>query len=241
IDAKTDTHLWVENYDRPLDDVFAIQTDIAKAIAGQLQAKLSPQIKSAIEELPTKDVYAYELYVRAKSLLMAPTFITVTYVEAARLLDLAIARDPDFFLAYCLSAEAHSRLYLGFDHTPARRDLADRAVKAAFRLQPEAGEAHLARAHYLRSNLDYNNARAEVALAQGALANNGQVFGLMGSMDNLQGRPHEAVRNLKKALELDPRNLFILRRLALTYGGMRRFTDEAVTLDRAQALDPHDS
>ena len=185
IDAKTDTHLWAESYDRPLDDVFAIQSDIAKAIAGQLQAKLSPKTKSAIEERPTKDLAAYDLYVRAKLLMMNGRCSTrENLFEAARLLDQAIARDPDFFLAYCLIAEAHSRLYWIFDHTPARRDLADRAVKAALRLRPEAGEAHLERARYLyMCNLDYDNARAELALAQRTLPNNAQVFALMGHID----------------------------------------------------------
>src|SRR5947209_2269380 len=137
IDAKTDTHLWVERYDRPLDDVFAIQSDIAKAIAGQLQAKLSPKIKSAIEERPTKDLAAYDLYVRAKLLVMAHFINEKNYLEAESLLDQAIARDSDFFLAHCLSAEVQSRLYWNFDHNPERRDLAERAVKAAFHLRPE--------------------------------------------------------------------------------------------------------
>jgi tetratricopeptide (TPR) repeat protein len=241
IDARTDTHLWAERYDRPLDDVFVIQSEIAKAIAAELQAKLSPNEKSAIEERPTKDPAAYDLYVRAKLLVMAPLITSENYLEATRLLDQAIARDPGFFLAYCLSAETNSGLYLRSDHTPKRRDLADRAVKAAVHLRPEAGETHLARAHYLRCNLDYDNARSELAFAQRALPNNAQVFYLMGSIDNRQGRSNEAVRNFEEALELDPRNFFTLRQLAFTYLSMRRFAEEATTLERAQALDPQDS
>ena len=242
IDARTDTHLWVERYDRPLDDVFAMQSDIAKAIAAQLQTKLSPKTKSAIEERPTKDLAAYDLYVRARLLVMAHLIDGKNYVEAARVLDQAIARDPDFFLAYCVSAEAHSRLYWNFEHTPARRDLADRAVKAALRLRPEAGEAHLERARYLfRCNLDYDNARAELALAQRTLPNNAQVFALLGDIDKLQGRWNESVRNYEEALELDPRNLFTLRQLSLNYHVMRRFAESAATMDRAVALAPEDA
>jgi TolB-like protein/tRNA A-37 threonylcarbamoyl transferase component Bud32/Tfp pilus assembly protein PilF len=241
IDAKTDTHLWVEGYDRPLDDVFAIQSDIAKAIATQLQAKLSPKTRSAIEERPTKDLVAYDLYVRAKLLVMNPLIAGERWLEAARLLDQAIARDPDFFLAYCLIAETHSRLYWNFDHTSTRRDLADRAVKAALHLRPEAGEAHLARAQYLfNCNLDYDNARAELALARRTLPNDAQVFMSMGNIDRLQGRWNESARSFEEALELDPGNLFILRRLALNYLFMRRFAEEAAILDRALALDPKD-
>src|SRR5438105_10767842 len=242
IDAKTDTHLWVERYDRPLDDVFAIQSDIAKAIAGQLQAKLSPNEKSAIEERPTKDLAAYDLYVRAKLLVMNPLSAGERWLEAAGLLDQAIARDPNFFLAYCLIAETHSRLYWNFDHTSTRRDLAEGAVKAALHLRPEAGEAHLARAQYLfNCNLDYDNARAELALARRTLPNDAQVFMSMGNIDRLQGRWNESARSFEEALELDPGNLFILRRLALNYLFMRRFAEEAAILDRALALDPKDS
>src|SRR5207253_1849791 len=111
MDARTDAHLWAQTYDRDLADVFAIQGDIAVQIATQLQAKLSPKIKSAIEERPTKDLAAYDLYVRAKLLVMTPLIGAENLLEAARLLDQAIARAPDFFLAYCLLSEAHSRLY----------------------------------------------------------------------------------------------------------------------------------
>jgi TolB-like protein/class 3 adenylate cyclase len=160
IDARTDAHLWAQTYDRDLADVFAIQSEIAMHIATQLRAKLSPKAKSAIEERPTKDLAAYDLYVRAKLLVMNPLIDGARLEEAARLLDQAIARDPDFFLAYCLIAEAHSRLYSIFDHTPVRCELTDAAVKTALRLRPEAGEAHLARARYLSScNLDYDNPR----------------------------------------------------------------------------------
>src|SRR5262249_27160407 len=153
---------------------------------------LSAQTKSAIEERPTKDLTAYDLYVRAKSLMLKGVTDPGNVFESVRLLDQAIARDPDFFLAYCLLAEAQSALYRIYDHTPARRDLADRAVKAAFHLRPEAGEAHLARAWYLRSNLDFNNARTELAFAKRKLPNNAQVFELIG---NIEDRYGETVRN----------------------------------------------
>src|SRR2546430_9541787 len=241
IDARTDTHLWVERYNRPLDDVFAIQSDIAKAIATQLQAKLSPKTRSAIEERPTKDLAAYDLYVRAKLLVMAHFINEKNYLESESLLDQAIARDSDFFLAHCLSAEVQSRHYWNFDHNPERRDLADRAVKAAFHLRPEAGESHLARAQYLaRCNLDYDNARAELALAQRGLPNNAQVFTLLGHIDRLPGRWNESVRNSDAALELYPRNLVTLRQLSLAYLFMRRLAESAATVDRAVALAPQD-
>jgi adenylate cyclase len=136
IDAKTDTHLWVERYDRPLDDVFAIQADIAKAIAAQLQAKLSPAEKSAIEEPPTTNLVAYSRYLRAKKLWALPTGrVPGDMREITRLLDQAVAYDPTFLFAYCELARAHATVYFwGIDRTPARVALAKAARDAALRL-----------------------------------------------------------------------------------------------------------
>src|SRR4029077_5563971 len=154
IDARTDGHMWAENYDRPLDDVFAIQTDIAKAIADQLQAKLSPTEKKAIEQPPTTDLAAFDLYSRAKSLLLTATASATRDPDvrkAIELLDEAVKRDPSFFDAFCQLARAHEDLYAvqGSDHTPARLALAEAAVQAATRLRPDAAETHLARTQYL--------------------------------------------------------------------------------------------
>jgi TolB-like protein/class 3 adenylate cyclase len=180
IDARTDGHLWAQVYDRPLDDVFAIQSEIAKAIADQLQAKLSPNEKAAIEKPPTTDITAFDLYSRAKNLILTTTFSASggpNLLQAADLLNQAIARDPSFFLAQCRLAYAHDQLYfLGIDHTPARLALAESAVDAAFRLQPDAGEAHLARAENLyRGHFDYEGALAELEIARKTLPNDPRV------------------------------------------------------------------
>src|SRR4030095_1095190 len=154
IDARNDRHEWAENYDRPIDDVFAIQSEIAKAIAEQLQAKLSPNEKKAIEQPPTTDLAAFDLHSEAKSLLLTRSFSATqdrNVRKAIELLDEAVKRDPSFFDAYCQLAWAHGQLYatFGTDHTPARLALAEAAVQAAARLRPDAGETHLARANYL--------------------------------------------------------------------------------------------
>jgi adenylate cyclase len=151
IDARSDAHLWAQTYDRDLADVFAIQSEIAKAIAEQLQAKLSPNEKKAIEQPPTTDLVAFDLYNRAKSLVLTASFSATNGPDvrkAIELLDEAVKRDPSFFDAYCQLAFAHETLYavLGFDHTPARLALAEAAVQAATRLRPDAGETHLAHA-----------------------------------------------------------------------------------------------
>src|SRR5262245_61268045 len=154
IDARNDAHLWAQTYGRNLDDVFAIQSEIAKAIADQLQAKLSPNEKKAIEQPPTTDLAAFDLYSRAKSLLLTANFsatVDLDMQKAIDLLDEAVKRDPSFFDAYCQLARAHEFLYAvtESDHTPARLALAEAALQAAARLRQDAGETHLARANYL--------------------------------------------------------------------------------------------
>ena len=173
IDAKTDTHSWANSYDRPLDDVFAIQTNIAKAIAGQLQAKLSPAEKSAIEKPPTTNLIAYDRYLRARRLGQGQTGrVPAEMREEIRLLDQAIAYDPTFLLAYCKLARAHAYAYhLGVDRTPARVALAKTARDAALRLGPDRGEPHLAAAWVaFHCDLDYETALSEVAIARRQIA-----------------------------------------------------------------------
>ena len=126
----------------------------SKAIADQLQAKLSPNEKKAIEQPPTTDLAAFDLYSRAKSLLLtagASATQDQDRRKAIELLDEAVKRDPSFFDAYCELAYTHEQLYAvrGFDHTPARLALAEAALQAAKRLRPDAAETHLARAQYL--------------------------------------------------------------------------------------------
>jgi TolB-like protein/Tfp pilus assembly protein PilF len=245
IDARNDAHLWAQTYDRDLADVFAIQSDIAKAIADQLQAKLSPQEKTAIERPPTADVTAFDLYSRAKNLILTTSFSAVgaqNVRQAVDLLNQALARDPSFFLAQCQLANAHDQLYfLGFDHTAARLAAAEAAVQAAFRLQPDAGEAHLARAtHLYRGYLDYDGALAELESARRTLPNDPRVFELTGYILRRQGKREEGLRNLERAIELDPRNWFTLQQISFSYAVLRRYSDEAAVLDRALSIKPDD-
>ena len=245
IDARTDTHLWAEHYDRDLADVFAIQSEIAKTIADQLQAKISPSEKAAIEKAPTTDLVAYDLYLRAQAL-FADTSDAVHAREklpqAAQLHHEAVARDPRFLRAWCLLSRVHSVAYFrGHDHTPARLDLAKAALDGAMRLQPDAGEIHLALANYYYHGFrDYKRARSELAIAKQTLPNNTDVFLYTGLIDRREGHWEEATRNMERALELDPRNFFILQQLALAYGWQHRYAEEAKTYDQALTIVPSD-
>ena len=245
IDARNDAHLWAKTYDRDLADVFAIETELAQLIANELQAKLSAGEKASIEEKPTQDLVAYDFYVRATPLIDWVLFSSTKKKDLSQAVDLlnqAIARDPAFLLAYCRLASAHDSLYFqGFDRTPARLALAKSAIDAAFRLKPDAGEAHLALAsHLYYGYFDYDRARAELAVAQRTLPNNPQLFELEGFIDRRQGRWSEAVRNAKRAGELDPRNVYMQLTLAIDYWLLRGYDLQYDALTRVLALDPGD-
>ena len=244
IDARTDAHLWAQTYDRDLADVFAIQSEIAKAIADQLQAKLSPNEKKAIEQPPTTDLAAFDLYSRAKSLLLTASFSATGEQDlrkAIELLDEAVKRDPSFFDAYCQLACAHETLYAvtGSDHTPARLALAEAAVQAATRLRPDAAETHLARAQYLYYGLrDYAGALAELEIARRGLPNDPRLFEFTGYILRRRGQQEEGLQNLERAVELDPRNFDILQQIALSYQYLGRYAEAIAALDRALAIMP---
>jgi TolB-like protein/Flp pilus assembly protein TadD len=247
IDARTDIHLWADRYDRPLDDVFDIQTEIAKAVADQLQAKLSPVEKAAIEQPPTTDLVAYDRYLCAKKLHSTiGTFdarLTQYTRQTIRLLEQAVAHDPTFLLAYCELARAHAYLYLlGADPSPTRIALAEGALSKALQFAPDRGEPHMAAAHVAYwCHRDYDRALAEVAIARPRLPNEPWVFGLPGAIARRRGQFEQCLINLERAAELDPRSFFLLHQSAQTYWLLRRFPDMARFLDRALAVAPTDA
>src|SRR5438552_1390143 len=244
IDARTDTHVWAEEYDRDLNDVFAIQGEIAQRVAEQLHAKVSSVEKSAIERAPTGDIAAFDLYTRAKNLFLAATNSNSgkeDLLEAADLLNQALARDHSYFEAYCQLGGIHDLLYiLGHDHSPRRLGLAEAAVDAALRLRPNAGEAHLARVANLYSGyLNYDEALNELGLARKGLPNDCRVFELAGLIKNRQGRFEEALTELERAMELDPRNVYRLEQVGQTYWFLRRYPKVEAAYARALAIEPN--
>jgi serine/threonine-protein kinase len=245
IDARNDAHLWAQTYDRDLADVFAIQSEIAKAIADQLQAKLSPNEKKAVEQPPTTDLAAFDLYSRAKSLLTATFSATgePDVRKAIELLDQAVKRDPSFFDAYRELAYAHEFLYgvSGRDHTPARLALAEAALQAAERLRPGADETHLVRARYLYyGRRDYAGALAELERVRRALPNDPSIFTLTGYILRRRGDQQAGLRNLQRAADLDPRNFDNFQQIALSYQNMRRYGEAIAAYDRALSIVPND-
>ena len=244
IDARTDTHLWAEHYDRDATDVFAIETEIAQQIADQLRSKLSPAEKAAIERAPTSDIGAFDLYSRARNIFLAATNSDSgkeDLLEAADLLNQALARDSSYFEAYCQLAGIHDLLYiLAHDHSPRRLALAEAAVETALRLRPNAGEAHLARATHLYSGyLNYDAALAELEVVRKSLPNDCRVFALVGLIQNRRGKFEEALAELQHATELDPRNVYRLQQVATSYWALGRYSEARKVNDRALAIEPN--
>ena len=240
IDARTDAHIWAETYDRTAADLFAIQSDLAQSIVTQLKAKLSPKQKAEIEERPTQDLVAFELYLQAKAII--DSYVNATDVRAALLqalksLDEAIQRDPNFVSAYCYAARANDLLYFfDLDPTPDRISLADAAVKAALRLRPDSAEAHFALADYLfRCQRDYDRAQEELAIARPGLPNNTPFLILSGYINRRRNHFPEAERDFSTAFALDPRNPNAYNLLADTYVLQRRFPEAVRVYDNVLA------
>jgi len=243
IKASTDSHVWAQTYDRDVADLFAIQSEIAQAIAAQLHAKISLAEKLSIERPPTADLNAFDLYTRARSL-SSPAFFSNAgkkdLLESIDLLNKAVSSDPTFFQAYCQLAWVHDVLYfLGYDRTPERLAQAEAAIQAAFRLRPDAGEAHLVRAENLyRGYLDYDNALSELEVARQTLPNDPRIFELMGLIRRRSGRWEESTHNLEHAVDLDPRNVFTLLAIADSYRDLRRYAEAASAYDRVLGIAP---
>jgi TolB-like protein/Tfp pilus assembly protein PilF len=240
IDARTDSQIWAETYDRTAADLFAIQSELAESIVAQLQAKLSPEQKAWIEQRPTQDLVAFELYLRAKQIVdsyLIADDVRAALLSALQSLDQAIKRDPDFVSAYCYIARANDLLYFfDLDPTPDRILLAEAAVKAALRLRPDSAEAHFAMADFLfRCRRDYDGALHELALARPGLPNDTAFFILSGYINRRRNNWAQAERDFSDAVALDPRNPNAYNLLADTYNLQRRHLLAAQVYDRVLA------
>ena len=247
IDARTDSHIWAEEYDRDLKDIFTIQSEIAQKVAERFHINISPTERQAIERPPTVDITAFDLYSRAKNLVLAWNSSSPEkgdLLRAADLLNQAVTRDPTFFQGYCQLAWVDDRLYFfRFDRTPERLALANAAIETAFRLRPDAGEAHLARAgHLYHGHLDYEAALTELETARKTLPNDSRLFELKGYIERRRpgGNQEKALHELERAIDLDPRNSILLRNVALSYKSLRRYKEEETILDRELAIRPND-
>jgi serine/threonine protein kinase/tetratricopeptide (TPR) repeat protein len=242
IDTRTDTQIWAEQYDRKLEDIFALQSELAQTIAGQLKATLSTGEKAAIWKQPTQDLQAYDLYLRARAALRGEgeTVPRGNWNVAASLLNSAIARDPKFTLAYCLLNEANVLQYrFGEDHSPQQLAAAKDAAETALRLEPNREEARLALARYYYHGLrDYRRTEQELSSIPSSAPHEVEFFTLASLVERRLGQFAAAIRNGEKAVELDPQNASLAASLAQTYSGLRRFGDSERVVNAAIARLP---
>jgi serine/threonine protein kinase len=259
IDARTDTHLWAEHYDRDATDVFAIEAEIAQQISDQLQAKLSPAEKAAIAERPTADPVAYAYYTEAKAIGDVGDWEgwDKSGNRKVELLEKATQRDPNFALAYCELAKAQIDL-VHVTEEPENREhlelgknfeLAKKAAEAAVRLRPDLGETHLALGrYYFEAGVftnDYDRAHEELTTARRKLPNNAEALAIEARIGRHQNRWDASLADLQKASALDPRNGDIAFYLWQTYFEMRRYSEceqlitKSVASGRPDLLNKH--
>ena len=227
IDTQTDTQIWAEQYDRKLEDIFALQSELAQTIAGQLKATLSMGEKAAIWKQPTQDLQAYDLYLRARAALRGEggAIPRENWNVAVTLLNRAIARDPKFTLAYCLLNEVYVLQYrFGEDHSPQHLAAAKDAAETALRLEPNREEARLALARYYYHGLsDYRRTEQELSSIPSSAPHEVEFFTLASLVERRLGQFAASIRDGEKAVELDPQNGALAVSLIQTYSGLRRF------------------
>jgi TolB-like protein/Tfp pilus assembly protein PilF len=239
IDAENDEHIWAEDYDRELTDVFAIQTDLAQKIANELKAKLSPSEKAQIERKPTENADAYLAFVQAHNLSGAYADLEKLR-QSEQLYQRAIDLDPNFALAFARYSHLQSWILHTFERTPERREKARRLAERALQLQPELPEAHLARGFsYYYGDNNYDAALKEFEIAQGGLPNDSEVYLALGAIQRRQGKWAESTANLEKAASLNPKDIWALQNLAFNYQMLRDFDMANKAIDHALALDPN--
>ena len=238
IDANTDEHVWANDYDRDVTDVFAIQSDLAREIANALQAKLSPAEKSQMTRKPTENGEAYLAFVQAHDLSCAYEDLN-KLKQSEQLYERAIALDPNFALAIARYSQLESWIVHTFDGTAERRSKARALAERALQLQPELPEAHLALgfSYYYGEN-NFDAALNEFEIAQRGLPNESEVYLALGAIQRRQGKWPESIANLEKAISLNPKDTWALQNLSFNYQMLRDFRKANETIDRALALNP---
>jgi serine/threonine-protein kinase len=240
IDATTDEHLWANDYDRDLTDVFAIQTDLAQNIANELQAKLSPIEKAQMASKPTKNGEAYLAYVRAHDLQSGPYEDLAKLKQAEEMYERAIALDPNFALAIARYSQLESWIVHFGGRTPERREKSRSLAVRAAQLQPQLPEAHLALGfvyYYIDNN--FAAAASEFEIAQRGLPNESEVYLALGAIQRRQGKWNESNASLEKAVSLNPKDTWSMQNLAINFEMQRNWDAANKILDRALSINPN--
>jgi serine/threonine protein kinase/tetratricopeptide (TPR) repeat protein len=240
IDAQTDRHIWVQNYDRTLADSLALQGELATEIAAGVGATLSPQEKARVEATPTNNPAAYDAYLRGRAFAGGSPFDKSTVERAIQSYQEAVKLDPSFALAWTRLSSAQSGSYwLGLDPSPAQLAAAKDSADHALALDPNLPETHLALGYYrYYGQRDFTGALAEFQQAEQGLPNNIDVIKAIAFIYRRLGHWDEAIARGRRAIELDPRDNNAYINLAVTYGSLRRFPEALATVDRVLAWEP---
>jgi eukaryotic-like serine/threonine-protein kinase len=252
IDTHTGAPIWAERYDKPITDVFALQADLAKAIAEQLKVKLTPAEKSTIETPQTTDLVAYDLYVRAREIVRADPGIAAAAGEKGeqtmRLLDQALERDPDFLPAHRMMVVAADKYAMNASTEAAKQKFSQKAeasLAAARRLAPDSPETRLTEAHHYYRKWDsrsYGLARQKLDQVLAAQPNNAEAWLLLGELSRKVGPIEEALQAFQRAVQLDPNEIYAVIEAATCARWLRRYElARELHLKAAKMMGPPDS
>jgi TolB-like protein/Flp pilus assembly protein TadD len=240
IRVSDDTNLWSERYERVIEDIFAVQSEIAEKVISQLDITLLEPERRVMEAKPTDNLEAYHAYLRGMDYMGQSGFPEEKYRMAAQMFEMAVKLDPEFALAYCMLSEAHSRMYhFGFDLTEERISMAKEAVDRALELQPDLPSAHLALGNYYYYCLkDYAKALETLSIAEKGLPNSIGILKTTAFIRRRQGEFREAIRLLKKAFELSPQDDNTAANIGLSYTALREYPEADFYFDRTLSLAP---
>jgi TolB-like protein/class 3 adenylate cyclase/Tfp pilus assembly protein PilF len=243
IKAANDSHLWADTYDRKLIDIFSVESDVAKAIAEQLRAKLTGHEEQAIAARPTDNTEAYDAYLRGLAYTLKAFSRPTNFLAAQKYLKEAVRLDPKFALSWALLSYVDARGYITtvLQPTDALRNEARLAAETALTLQPNLGEAILAKGHYHYACLrDYDTAVLYFEQARQFLPNSSQIPELLAYVARRRGQWDQSELYFKQAERLDPRNVNLLTQHALSYVCLRRFPEALRNLDQVLNITPDD-
>src|SRR5215472_12359522 len=243
IKADNDSHVWADTFDRKLTDIFSAESDIAKAVADQLRAKLTGEEEQVIAAKPTDNPEAYDAYLRGLAYTLKTGNNPANALAAQKYLREAVRLDPKFALAWALlsNVDAHGYLVGSLQPTVALREEARQAAESAFTLQSNLGEAILAKGYYHYACLkDYDAALRYFEQARQFLPNSSRIPEFLAYVTRRQGEWARSESYFNEAERLDPHNVQLLTNQAYSYSALRRFPDALRKFDQVLNIIPDD-